>query len=129
MFGPPLLPLGLEDEKFSSASDVWSFGITCIEILQDGLNPYPEIRSNPTLMTMVAAGEVHPQPPGCSGEVYAVLLQCWQLSPSFRTTFADLARKFAQLAARGNDNDNRRVLFANVPPCPSPPSPPTCFFL
>ena len=33
-------PEGLTDLKYSSASDVWSFGITCVEILQDGMLPY-----------------------------------------------------------------------------------------
>ena len=36
-------PEGLTDLKYSSASDVWSFGITCVEILQDGMLPYVEV--------------------------------------------------------------------------------------
>ena len=105
------MPLaGVVDEKFSSASDVWSFGVTCIEILQqDGMFPRPAIRSKPALMTMVAAGEVHPQPTGCSDEVCAVLLQCWQFDPAARPTFPDLVRWFAKLAARGSSSDNRRA--------------------
>ena len=36
-------PEGLSDQKFSSASDVWSFAITCVEVFQDGLFPYPGV--------------------------------------------------------------------------------------
>ena len=59
---------GLLEQKFSSASDVWSFGITCVEIFQDGLGPYPETRSNPAIMAMVTDGWCHyfcpsPSPP------------------------------------------------------------------
>ena len=32
--------------KFSSASDVWSFAITCIEIIEDGQEPWFAVRSN-----------------------------------------------------------------------------------
>ena len=38
-------PEGLEQAKFSTASDVWSFGITCVEIFQDGLQPYVDVVS------------------------------------------------------------------------------------
>ena len=100
-------PEGLSDERFSTASDVWSFGITCVEVLQDGMWPYPEVRSNPSLMALVAAGEVHAQPAGCSDEVYAVLLQCWEFNPASRASFATLHVQFRVLAARGSGNDNR----------------------
>jgi serine/threonine protein kinase len=74
-------PEGLIDQKFSSASDVWSFGITCVEILLDGRIPYPDITSNPAVINMVAAGVVHPQPDDCSDRVYAVLFSCWNIHP------------------------------------------------
>ena len=90
-------PEGLSDFKFSSASDVWSFGITCVEIFQDGLLPYPDARSNPSLMALVVAGEVHLQPSGCPGEVYGVLLRCWEFKAAARTTFGDLCTFFERL--------------------------------
>ena len=33
-------PEGLTEQKFSSASDVWSYAMTCIEIMQDGALPW-----------------------------------------------------------------------------------------
>ena len=59
-------PEGLISQKFTTASDVWSFGIVCVEILQDGATPYPEIKSNPEVMTFVNGAEVHPQPASCT---------------------------------------------------------------
>jgi len=43
-------PEGITSQKFSSASDVWSYGITCVEIFLDGARPYPGIASNPEVV-------------------------------------------------------------------------------
>ena len=64
-------PEGLLEQKFSSASDVWGFAMTCVEILQDGGLPWPGTRSNPAVMAMVTGGEVHPRPDGCGDKLYA----------------------------------------------------------
>ena len=90
-------PEGLSGQKFSSASDVWSFGITCVEIIQDGLVPYAAVRSNPALIALVTGGGVHPRPDGCSDAVYAVLIKCWSFDPLDRPGFGEL-RDFFQSA-------------------------------
>ena len=43
-------PEGITSQKFSSASDVWSYGSTCVEIFLDGARPYPGIASNPEVV-------------------------------------------------------------------------------
>ena len=58
-------PEGLSGAKFSSASDVWSFGIVVVEVLQDGAAPYPGTRSNPAVISLVVSGGVHPKPEEC----------------------------------------------------------------
>ena len=83
-------PEGLTSQKFSSASDVWSFGIVCIEIFQDGIQPYVETTSNPAVMTLVTNGKTHPQPPACTDEVYALLQRCFSFEPNHRPAFAEL---------------------------------------
>ena len=88
-----LLPTG---GKFSSASDVWSFGITCIEIIEDGQTPWFSIRSNVRVMAMVSAGQVHPRPAGCSELVYAVLKNCFAFAANARPTFSSLQRFFSE---------------------------------
>ena len=90
-------PEGLADMKFSSASDVWSYGVTCVEIIQDGLVPYVGVRSNPALIALITGGEIHPRPDGCSDVVYAVLTKCWSFEPRDRPSFHEL-RDFFQKA-------------------------------
>lgn len=79
-------PEAMSDFKFSTATDVWSFGIVMIEIMQDGSCPYNNM-PNPKVIEMVQTGQRHPQVPGCPDAVHAVLLQCWDINPSKRPTF------------------------------------------
>ena len=90
-------PESLMSQKFSSASDVWSFAITCIEVYQDGLMPYPDVRSNPQVITNVTAGQVHSIPVGCSQAVYSKLCECWHFEPERRPLFAALSSFFHDL--------------------------------
>ena len=89
-------PEGITAQKFSSASDVWSFGITCMEIFQDGAAPYPGVKSNPEVIKLVCTqGSVHQQPIGCADEVYLQLKQCFRFDPNARPEFRALADFFA----------------------------------
>lgn len=88
-------PEGLAAAKFSVASDVWSFAIVVVEIMQDGMQPYSDIPSNPAVINFVNGGGVHPQPTGCDADTYTVLAQCWQLAAEARPTFCLLGEYFA----------------------------------
>jgi serine/threonine protein kinase len=88
-------PESMETLRFTQASDVWSFGIVCVEILQDGRIPYPALVSNPDVMRLTLSGGKHEQPRGCSDEVYGILLQCWSTEANDRPTFEALSQSFA----------------------------------
>lgn len=92
-------PEGLTSQKFSTASDVWSFGIVCVEILQDGTTPYPQMKSNPEVMAFVNNAKVHPQPAGCTDQVYSELRRCFSFAPEARPSFAELNEFFMALVA------------------------------
>ena len=82
-------------QKFSSASDVWSFGMTLWEVAQYAtLHPYPDVSHTMNLGKVLARGKVPQQPKNkCSPEFYAVAKLCWSLEPSDRPTFKDLVSK------------------------------------
>ena len=99
-------PEGITNQTFSSASDVWSFGITCIEILLDGGRPYPTLKSNPAVIKLVCTeGGIHPRPSGCSEHVYTQLARCWSFDPSQRPAFTDLEAFFESAAAGTSGKD------------------------
>ena len=95
-------PEGMKDQKYSSASDVWSFGVTCIEIFQDAATPYIEFTSNSAVMAMVITGQVHAQPAGCTDQVYAELLRCFSFEPARRPDFTSLEAFFARMTEPSN---------------------------
>jgi serine/threonine protein kinase len=62
-------PEAMETLRFTTASDVWSFGIVVIEMLVDGETPYHGM-SNPDVMKLTMTGGRHGKPPLCSNKLY-----------------------------------------------------------
>lgn len=87
-------PEAMEELKFTSASDVWSFGVVLAEIFYDGRQPYAGC-DNAAVMNMVMRGERLSQPPECPEYVYAVMLECWNSVSTSRPSFQLLASKLA----------------------------------
>lgn len=87
-------PEAMEELKFTSASDVWSFGVVLAEIFHDGRQPYAGC-DNAAVMNMVMRGERLSQPPECPEYVYAVMLECWNSVSTSRPSFQLLASKLA----------------------------------
>ena len=72
--------------RFTTKSDVWSFGIVLFEIITRGQTPYPRMTFAETL-EQVQQGYRMPQPKGCPDEVYDIMLGCWKEKPEDRSTF------------------------------------------
>lgn len=75
--------------KFTSESDVWSFGIVLWEVFNFGLQPYYG-RSNQQVIDMIRSRQLLPCPPNCPPPVYGLMLQTWHALPSQRPTFRSL---------------------------------------
>ena len=91
-------PEGMNNGLFTTASDVWSFGIVAVEVMQNGGQPYGQW-SIAFTMTRVIGGYKHEQPTDCPDDLYAILLPCWESIPSDRPSFANLAEALAVLTA------------------------------
>jgi len=89
-------PEVLEYRKFSHASDVWSFGVCCWEILTNGKIPYNEY-SNSEVVKEVLKGARLPQPTGCTDDLYKILLSCWQTEQTDRPTFERIYHVLAKI--------------------------------
>lgn len=89
-------PEAMETLKFTTATDVWSFGITVIEIYTNAAKPYSAM-PNSEVMTAVAAGYRCCQAPGCSDEIYALLLRCWAENPAYRPSFTTIVSELTEI--------------------------------
>eukprot|EP00124_Ichthyophonus_hoferi_P000122 Ihof_evm12s4 gene=Ihof_evmTU12s4 len=89
-------PETLKDRKFSHASDVWSYGVTLWEIAANGAHPYEGIGLF-SLIPRLEGGYRLPCPPLATQEQYNLMLHCWNLDPSLRPKFHELASVLADL--------------------------------
>ncbi|XP_026870349.2 ephrin type-A receptor 2 [Electrophorus electricus] len=82
-------PEAIAYRKFTSASDVWSFGIVMWEVMAFGERPYWDM-SNHEVMKAINEAFRLPAPMDCPSAVYQLMLQCWQQDRSKRPRFQDI---------------------------------------
>uniref|UniRef100_A0A8C9T382 receptor protein-tyrosine kinase n=1 Tax=Scleropages formosus TaxID=113540 RepID=A0A8C9T382_SCLFO len=82
-------PEAIAYRKFTSASDVWSFGIVMWEVMAFGERPYWDM-SNHEVMKAINEEFRLPAPMDCPSAVYQLMLQCWLQDRSKRPRFPDI---------------------------------------
>ncbi|KAL7891780.1 hypothetical protein AOLI_G00012560, partial [Acnodon oligacanthus] len=113
----------LQTQKFTTKSDVWSFGVLMWEMLTRGASPYPDV--DPYDMTpYLLQGRRLPQPQYCLDSLWCILLQCWNPEPDFRPTFSMLVQDLQDIhsSLEGEHYVNLQVTYVNLQqarPCPS----------
>uniref|UniRef100_A0A8C7EFW0 Protein kinase domain-containing protein n=1 Tax=Nothoprocta perdicaria TaxID=30464 RepID=A0A8C7EFW0_NOTPE len=115
----------LQTQKFTTKSDVWSFGVLAWELLTRGAPPYAEV--DPYDITRyLLRGRRLPQPESCPDALYAVMLSCWAPTPEERPTFSMLVGELQRVLAslEGERYVNLAVTYVNLergPPFPPVP--------
>ncbi|XP_032889027.1 ephrin type-A receptor 6 [Amblyraja radiata] len=82
-------PEAIAYRKFSSASDVWSYGIVMWEVMSYGERPYWEM-SNQDVILSIEEGYRLPSPMGCPATLHQLMLHCWQKERNHRPKFTDI---------------------------------------
>ncbi|XP_072759730.1 proto-oncogene tyrosine-protein kinase ROS-like [Anoplolepis gracilipes] len=81
-----MAPESLTTGKFTSQSDVWSFGVLMWEITSLGEQPYTG-RTNVEVVDYVRTGGRLPMPLNCPSELYQLMMHCWNAEnarPNFK---------------------------------------------
>jgi len=91
-------PEAMTSLKFTTASDIWSFGIVLVEVMQNGALPYKQMKNKDVIIEVQKGFRVEKASlPGCSDELYATLMHCWSPEPKQRPTFNELVETFARM--------------------------------
>uniref|UniRef100_A0A663EIG1 receptor protein-tyrosine kinase n=1 Tax=Aquila chrysaetos chrysaetos TaxID=223781 RepID=A0A663EIG1_AQUCH len=82
-------PEAIQYRKFTSASDVWSYGIVMWEVMSYGERPYWDM-SNQDVIKAIEEGYRLPAPMDCPAGLHQLMLDCWQKERGERPKFEQI---------------------------------------
>ncbi|XP_028903134.1 ephrin type-A receptor 7 isoform X9 [Ornithorhynchus anatinus] len=82
-------PEAIQYRKFTSASDVWSYGIVMWEVMSYGERPYWDM-SNQDVIKAIEEGYRLPAPMDCPAGLHQLMLDCWQKDRGERPKFEQI---------------------------------------
>ncbi|XP_040608876.1 tyrosine-protein kinase Fer isoform X3 [Mesocricetus auratus] len=89
-------PEALNYGRYSSESDVWSFGILLWETFSLGVCPYPGM-TNQQAREQVERGYRMSAPQNCPEEISKIMMKCWDYKPENRPRFSDLHKELTAI--------------------------------
>ncbi|XP_062857003.1 NT-3 growth factor receptor [Trichomycterus rosablanca] len=84
-------PESIMYRKFTTESDVWSFGVILWEIFTYGKQPWFQLANN-EVIECITQGRVLERPRICPKEVYDMMLGCWQREPQQRLNIKEIQK-------------------------------------
>ncbi|XP_003471486.2 ephrin type-A receptor 10 [Cavia porcellus] len=109
-------PETLQFGHFSSASDVWSFGVVMWEVMAFGERPYWDM-SGQDVIKAVEDGFRLPPPRNCPSPLHRLMLDCWQKDPGERPRFTQIHSILSKMV---QDPEPSKCA---TTACPRPPTP------
>uniref|UniRef100_F6RPL0 Tyrosine-protein kinase n=1 Tax=Xenopus tropicalis TaxID=8364 RepID=F6RPL0_XENTR len=92
-------PEALNYGRYSSESDVWSFGVLLWEAFSLGSVPYATM-SNQQTREIIEQGIRLLVPDNCPDEVYSLMLRCWEYDPKKRPNFSTVHQELVSIRKR-----------------------------
>uniref|UniRef100_A0A096MDG5 MET proto-oncogene, receptor tyrosine kinase n=2 Tax=Poecilia formosa TaxID=48698 RepID=A0A096MDG5_POEFO len=86
----------LQTHKFTTKSDVWSFGVLLWELMTRGAPPYSDVNSF-DITVFLLQGRRLLQPEFCPDALYTVMIECWHPKPERRPSFSELVSRIAAI--------------------------------
>uniref|UniRef100_A0A1B6DL08 non-specific protein-tyrosine kinase n=1 Tax=Clastoptera arizonana TaxID=38151 RepID=A0A1B6DL08_9HEMI len=134
-----MAPESINFRRFTTASDVWMFGVCMWEILMLGVKPFMGVKNN-DVIGKLDNGERLALPANCPPRLYSLMSQCWAYEPSKRPTFKDIKESLNEILLEERHQqqetmrrENRRVQAmswgssgSDDPPPPKPSRYPNC---
>ncbi|XP_041321006.1 tyrosine-protein kinase Fes/Fps isoform X2 [Pyrgilauda ruficollis] len=92
-------PEALNYGRYSSESDVWSFGILLWEAFSLGAIPYANLSNQQTREAVEHGMRLDP-PEQCPEEVYQLMQRCWEYDPHKRPSFSTIHQDLIAIRKR-----------------------------
>ncbi|XP_066024489.1 fibroblast growth factor receptor 2-like isoform X2 [Pocillopora verrucosa] len=103
--------------KYTTKSDIWSYGVVLYEIFTIGGSPYPRMDGR-KIANLLQQGYRMPKPQHVDDKLYDIMLRCWQDDPGTRPTFFDLRNQLKTMETLHKRLINMKIydkqLYANV---------------
>ncbi|XP_068686971.1 fibroblast growth factor receptor 3-like isoform X2 [Montipora foliosa] len=94
--------------KYTTKSDVWSYGVVLYEIFTVGGSPYPRMDGK-KIASLLQRGYRMPKPQHVDNDLYQIMMNCWQNEPEARPSFADLTQQL-----KGMETQHKRLLNMHI---------------
>ncbi|XP_024917506.1 focal adhesion kinase 1 isoform X1 [Cynoglossus semilaevis] len=91
-----MAPESINFRRFTTASDVWMFGVCMWEILMYGVKPFQGVKNN-DVIGRIENGERLAMPPQCPPTLYSLMTKCWSYDPSKRPRFTELKTQLSTI--------------------------------
>ncbi|OWA51208.1 Fibroblast growth factor receptor-like protein 1 [Hypsibius exemplaris] len=99
-----IAPEALQDNYYTTESDVWSYGVLIWEIMTFGQTPYGPSNITPeALLQFFATGQRLEAPPNCPAEMSNLMQCCWNEEPRMRPTFQGISAHLLSLTAQSDE--------------------------
>uniref|UniRef100_A0A8C2A2B6 non-specific protein-tyrosine kinase n=1 Tax=Cyprinus carpio TaxID=7962 RepID=A0A8C2A2B6_CYPCA len=102
-----MAPESINFRRFTSASDVWMFGVCMWEILMYGVKPFQGVKNN-DVIGRIENGERLAMPPNCPPTLYSLMTKCWAYDPSKRPRFTELKGQLSTILAEEKAQQEER---------------------
>eukprot|EP00794_Sanderia_malayensis_P017432 gene17432-19176_t len=112
-------PEALAFRRYSTASDVWSFGILLYEMWSVGRKPYESWSNDEVIESVCNHGFRLPPPKDCPPVIYHLMIDCWHPEETKRPRFSQikycLAQKDERLLGRREPRRQRSATLNELP--------------
>ncbi|CAD5210121.1 unnamed protein product [Bursaphelenchus okinawaensis] len=116
-------PECIAHHKFTSASDVWSYGIVMWEVCSFGERPYYDW-SNARVIEEIKAGFRLPKPMDTPDRIYEMMKKCWNHQRHERPSFGDLTTELISIKQELHESYGRDRSLGDIS-SPDTPNTPT----
>lgn len=103
-----MAPESINFRRFTSASDVWMFGVCMWEILMHGVKPFQGVKNN-DVIGRIENGERLPMPANCPPTLYSLMTKCWAYDPSRRPRFTELKAQLSTVLEEEKAQQEERM--------------------